>query len=71
MFSCRDADNEVVNSVDAANILVDAGKVFCKPSTGSCGGRGCFVKDFSNAADKNEVLDIHNEENIDFRWLLH
>lgn len=43
----RDGDGKVVNESKAKEILVSSGKVFCKASTGACGGRGCFVADFS------------------------
>lgn len=42
----RDGDGRVVNEKQAKEILFSSGKVFCKSSTGACGGRGCFVTDF-------------------------
>lgn len=44
----RDGENVVVNEEKALGILRDSGMVFCKPSTISCGGSGCFVEDFSS-----------------------
>ena len=42
----RDGDGNVVNETKAKEILISSGNVFCKSSTGACGGRGCFVADF-------------------------
>ena len=42
----RDCDGKIVDENEAKEILISAGKVFCKSSVGACGGRGCFVTDF-------------------------
>ena len=54
----RNGNNEIVDIENAIDILVKAGKVFCKPSTGSYGGKGCIIKDFSNEIDKKDVMEI-------------
>ncbi len=54
----RDGDSRIVNERQAKDILKLNGEVFCKSSTGSYGGRGCFVANFNEAKDSNieEVL---------------
>lgn len=47
----RDGDGRVVNEEQAKEILFSSGNVFCKSSTESCGGRGCFVKDFQTSKE--------------------
>ena len=41
-----DGDNNVITEKELIQMLRDKGKLFCKPSTGSCGGSGCFALDF-------------------------
>lgn len=62
----RNGNNEIVDIENAIEILVKAGKAFCKPSTGSCGGKGCFIKEFSTEIDKNEVAEILTNLGNDF-----
>lgn len=47
----RDSDGQIVNLEQAKKILFSSGKVFCKSSTGACGGRGCFVTDFQTSKE--------------------
>lgn len=42
----RDGDGNVLNYQNVVDVLHDGGKLFCKPSKGSCGGHGCFCMDF-------------------------
>lgn len=51
----RDGDGNVVNETKAKEILISSGNVFCKSSTGACGGRGCFVKDFKSSEESTDA----------------
>lgn len=52
----RDGDGKVVNDEQAYKKLFSEGKVFCKSSTGACGGRGCFVTDFQTSKESIELV---------------
>ena len=47
----RDGDSRIVNDKKALEILTAKGEVFCKLSTGSYGGRNCFVIDFEDTKE--------------------
>lgn len=54
----RDGDSRIVSDREAQDILTSNGEVFCKSSTGSYGGKGCFVADFNVIKEPvKEVLD--------------
>lgn len=53
----RDWNNTTVSLGQAVDILLKAGRVFCKPAIDSCGGRGCRVIDFSTMSDNESVMD--------------
>ena len=52
----RDGDGRVVDEALAKEILFSSGRVFCKPSTVACGGRGCFATDFKSSKDQTDLL---------------
>ena len=52
----RDGDSRQVNIRQAVDILTSNGEVFCKSSTGSYGGKGCFVEDYSKATEPVEKI---------------
>ena len=53
----RDSKNVIITREKAISILKESGKVFCKPSTHSSGGHGCFVFDFGDTkADINRAF---------------
>lgn len=53
----RNEDSRIVNENQVQEILNSSGEVFCKSSTGSYGGKGCFVVDFKNITEPlSEVL---------------
>ena len=60
----RDGENKVIDEKRAIEILISSGEVFCKSSTGSYGGRGCFVNDFNNT--KESTIEILNGLGTDF-----
>ena len=49
----RDGNYNVIKYRDVVELLREGGKLFCKPSRGSFGGRSCFSEDF-----RNENIDI-------------
>ena len=62
----QNGDKEVVSVRKALSILSESGKVFCKPSTGSCGGRGCFVCDFGSLSNEKDQENTLKELGEDF-----
>lgn len=60
----RDGDSRIVSGKQAQDILTSKGEVFCKSSTGSYGGRGCFVADFSVL--KEPIKDVLDDLGSDF-----
>lgn len=64
-----DKDFHKISKEDAADILHNAGKVFMKVTTESCGGRGCAIGNFVNGMDLNtdrSVLDTISSMGSDF-----
>ena len=62
----RNQNNVIVDSKQAISILRSCGIVFCKPSTISCGGRGCSIVDFSTYHDDNEIWACLSKMGQDF-----
>lgn len=53
----RDGQGGLLCREDALDILKNCGKLFCKPSRGSCGGHGCFCMDFGETEDAGAALE--------------
>jgi len=49
----RTADNRLVSIEEFAEEMKNVGKVFAKPSVGSCSGRNCVVLNLSDGIDTN------------------
>lgn len=60
----QNADGEVVSIDDARRILRDYEKVFCKPTTTSYGGKGCFIYDLT--AQNGTMSDFIRSLGSDF-----
>lgn len=59
----RDGHGKVIDEEKAISILLNEIKVFCKPSTISYGGRGCFVFE---PTDKHSIKDLLSQLGPDF-----
>ena len=55
----RNGDGIVLSYQNVVDVLHDGGKLFCKPSRGSCGGHGCFCMDFGKE-DANVDASLKN-----------
>ena len=54
----RDGDGKSMDRDDALALLRRSGKLFCKPSRGSSGGKRCFCMDFADAeTDTDAALE--------------
>ncbi|MBO7303944.1 MAG: hypothetical protein J6V09_01815 [Clostridia bacterium] len=53
-----DKDFNRITVAEVEDILHNAGKVFMKTTTDSCGGRGCAVANFVNGIDTNTNLSV-------------
>ena len=61
----RDGEGNPLKTEKVCDYIKERGKLFCRPSTISCGGRGCFIKDFSILS--NEIVQsLFNEMGKDF-----
>lgn len=53
----RDGEGNMLDRDSTFGILKNGGKLFCKPSRGSCGGHGCLFMDFGGTEDVDAVLE--------------
>lgn len=47
----RDSDDNLVKSSDVVGYLSNIGRCFCKPTVGTCSGKGVFSANFVNGVD--------------------
>lgn len=65
----RDKDNQILKGKTINDYIANSGPLFCKPSTVTCGGYGCFSVNFQNGYDVKsgkKAIDIINELGEEF-----
>ena len=61
----RNSGYKILTEIEAVEVLAKSGKVFIKPTVGSCSGRGCFVAEY---VDGKNIMDGSTAEEM-IRWL--